>query len=133
MSNYESQDSTEIVSHTQATGLNESMQIQFMFGQKIVEVNRPEELPLIFGRDNETCNIAISEEVVSRQHCVVDMIQGRIVLKDQSTNGSFLKIGQAEEICLRKGQFYPLNGRGMIKLGKSFDKDDKAIIYFKCR
>ena len=76
MSNYESQDSTEIVTHTQTSNLSGDMQVQFMFGQKIIEVNRPEELPLIFGRDKDTCSIAVTEEVVSRQHCVVDMVQG---------------------------------------------------------
>ena len=134
MSNQDSEDSTKIVSRPEVEDVAPVVtHIQFMYGQKIVSVSRPEELPLFFGRDKDNCHLYVPSEVVSRQHCVVDYHQGRIVIRDQSTNGTFVKFGQAEEICLRKTQSYPLNGRGMIKLGKSFSKDDEGIIYFKCR
>ena len=130
----ETQDSTKIVSHTDESIIGHTTtHIEFMYRRQIFTITRPEELPLFLGRDRESCHIHVPVQVVSRQHCVIDLIQGRIVVKDQSTNGTYVKFGQAEEVCLRKGQTYPLNGRGMIKLGKSFEKDDDAIIYFRCK
>ena len=133
MSDPELQDSTKIIEQSRLPEqvINDSANIQFMYRQAVIAVNRPEELPIYIGRDREHCHISVVKEVVSRQHCVIDYVEGRIVVKDTSTNGTYIKIGQAQEIKLSR-QSYPLIGRGMIKLGEKFNDSSEDIIYFKC-
>lgn len=88
-----------------------------------------DELPLVMGRDEETCQVVVKTDVASRNHCTLEVQDNQIGILDQSTNGTFIKIGRADSFSI-KGKFYPLVGQGHIKLGGPIDLDDTDNIIF---
>lgn len=89
-----------------------------------------DELPYTIGRDQGSCNITVNKSVVSREHCVIDIKDNQIGVMDRSTNGTVVKVGEANGVIIRD-EFYPLTGKGCLTLGEPFDSDDKDLILFK--
>ncbi len=89
-----------------------------------------DELPAYIGRDDEQCQVVVSSPEVSRLHCVLEVHDNQIGITDQSTNGTFIKIGQSESFAIRNS-FYPLMGQGHIKLGGPLTLDDSELIAFR--
>jgi len=89
-----------------------------------------DELPIKLGRDNTICDIVVNSEVASRVHCMIEVRDGQIGLVDKSTNGTFIRIGRNDCFVI-KNSFYPLIGKGNIKLGEQFDADETDIVYYR--
>ena len=89
-----------------------------------------EELPIILGRDEDSCQIVVNTNVVSRHHCSIEVQDNQIGLSDNSTNGTFLEIGRSDSFVV-KGKFYPLVGQGKIRLGAAITSDTNDIIYYR--
>ena len=88
-----------------------------------------EDVPRIFIGRQEDCNIIITENTVSRYHCLIDIKQSEVKLQDfGSLNGTFLnnkKIGQRdrhqswEEAREAVHEEYKLHNGDVLRLGKS--------------
>ncbi|MCZ6798497.1 MAG: FHA domain-containing protein, partial [Gammaproteobacteria bacterium] len=57
--------------------------------------------------------------------------RGKFIISDQSTNGTFIKTMEGQEIFLRREEF-ALFGSGYISLGKEVDQSDPDLIHFLC-
>jgi hypothetical protein len=83
------------------------------------------------GRPND-CDLAIEGDLVSRIHARIEHRRGKVVLTDQSTNGTFVMPGDARAVYLRREET-PLWGCGRICPGRRNDPLGKAVIYYQAR
>jgi len=65
-------------------------------------------------------------------HARVELRRGKFVLVDQSTNGTYLTTSAIKDVHLHMDEL-PLEGHGVIMLGKRPDKDAKEKIVFAVR
>jgi class 3 adenylate cyclase len=89
----------------------------------------PENTPFIIGRDLE-CNLTINGTMVSRQHAVIEFRRNKFVLRDQSTNGIYIRPQQGSAFYIRREEV-PLTGEGEISLGKLVDDRPALNIFYK--
>ena len=87
--------------------------------------------PFVIGRDEKTCDLGIASNLASRDHCHIFYSHGKYVLKDHSTNGTFIQLQDGEAIYLRREEL-PLQGCGKISLGQKIGSNAETLIYFRC-
>jgi len=78
------------------------------------------------GRDSD---LLVDEDLVSVQHSKLECRNGKLIITDQSTNGTFIKIQGAEVVFIHREEL-TLFGVGTISLGKNVDQNDESIIQF---
>ena len=85
----------------------------------------------VLGRGGD-CELIIKGELISRHHSKIEHRRGKFIVTDQSTNGTFVKTMEGQEIFLRREEL-TLFGSGHISLGKEVDYADPDLIHFKCQ
>ena len=80
------------------------------------------------GRDSE---LVVKGDLISRYHSRIEHRRGKFIVTDQSTNGTFLRTMEGQDIFLRREEF-TVFGSGYISLGKKVDLDDPNVIRFLC-
>lgn len=88
------------------------------------------ELPICLGRSAEDCDLVVESSTASRKHCYLAVQDNQIGILDESTNGTYIKIGRAESVLI-KHSFYPLVSQGNISLGEPIESNTDDIIYFR--
>ncbi len=86
--------------------------------------------PFGLGRDPGS-SLVIDNEWVSRNHATIEFRRGYFVLTDRSTNGTYLRLDDDDELRLHRDEVQ-LRKSGKISLGQSTDKDSTDILYFQC-
>lgn len=71
--------------------------------------------PLRIGRDKE-CQVIVGGENASRQHCTIERRREKFVLRDHSTNGTYVTVEGEQEFALHREE-YVLRGHGWITCG----------------
>ena len=71
---------------------------------------------LLIGRD-AGCDLVVADTKASRQHCTIERRQDRFLLRDHSTNGTFVTVADEMEIVLQREEF-PLRKHGWIAFGQ---------------
>jgi len=84
----------------------------------------------LLGRGKD-CELVIQGDLISRYHSKIEHRRGKFILSDQSTNGTFVRTTEGQEIFLR-GEEFTLFGSGHISLGKKVDFADINLISFLC-
>ena len=84
----------------------------------------------IMGRGKD-CELVIKGDLISRYHSKIEYRRGKFVITDQSTNGTFIRSSEGQDIFLRREEF-ALFGSGHISLGKKVDLNDNNVIHFNC-
>lgn len=75
-------------------------------------------------------DIEIVDTRVSRSHARIEFRQGRFILIDHSTNGTYVKLnGSDDSLNLKKSEL-PLEGAGAITLGRKIIDRPSRTIYF---
>lgn len=80
------------------------------------------------GRDN-SCDLTIDAKYASRSHTNLEFRRGKFVLVDHSTNGTYIKLSDKNNIFIRREEL-PLIGEGYISLGEEYKKENTSNIYF---
>lgn len=75
------------------------------------------------------CELIIQGELISRYHSKIEYRRGKFIITDQSTNGTFIKTQDGQEIFLRREEL-ALYGKGYISLGKQIDRTDIELIHY---
>lgn len=91
----------------------------------------PTDTPFVIGRDEHN-DLCVSNEYSSRQHCSIEFREAKFVLSDNSTNGTYLRLGRTENLRVHR-ETAPLAGRGCFKPGRNFSADDPDLIHFVIR
>lgn len=75
-------------------------------------------------------DIEIVDTRVSRSHARIELRDGRFILIDHSTNGTYVKLnGKDESLDLKRCEL-PLEGAGTINLGRKLIERPSRTIYF---
>ena len=82
----------------------------------------------IIGRGKD-CDLILDGDLISRHHSKIEHRRGKFILTDQSTNGTFIKTQEGQEVFLRREEL-TLFGVGFISLGKKVNQQDENIIQF---
>jgi len=109
---------------------NSSATLELMVQERTLSIP-PESTSIFLGRD-EKVGMKVDGNMVSRKHAVVDYRHGKFVLRDQSTNGTYVKIGDGEEVFIKNEEF-PLSASGIISLGKMIDDRPELNVLFTHR
>lgn len=86
--------------------------------------------PFGLGRDPAS-SLVIDNEWVSRNHASIEFRRGYFVLADRSTNGTYVRLGEDDEIRLHRDEIQLRKG-GSISLGQMVEKDPLDVLYFQC-
>ncbi len=125
---WEGEASTQILSGTTTLENMKSSKLQLSFEDTEIALlaNMP---ALTIGRDLNS-GIVVEGTLVSRQHAVIEYRRGKFLIRDQSTNGTYVLTEDGRSIYLRREEF-PLWGEGKISLGKTILNDsDEDLIHF---
>ena len=77
----------------------------------------------------KSCDLIIKGDLISRFHATISVRRGKFVLSDQSTNGTFVRTLDGQNIFLRQEDL-TLFGSGVISLGKNVDKGRDNLLYY---
>ena len=86
--------------------------------------------PFTLGRD-PTATLMIEAEWVSRFHALIEYKRGYFVVSDRSTNGTYVKFGEDEELRLHRDELR-LRRNGTISLGQTIGLNPDHLLYFQC-
>jgi hypothetical protein len=76
------------------------------------------------------CDLLVAEPGASRTHCRLENRRGKFYLVDVSTNGTFVRFQDGQEVYLRREEVL-LWGRGEVSLARSV-RDSGQLIRFEC-
>ncbi|MCP5158654.1 MAG: adenylate/guanylate cyclase domain-containing protein [Gammaproteobacteria bacterium] len=91
----------------------------------------PSAQPFNIGRGPKS-DLVVDRELVSRSHAIVESRQGRFILVDHSTNGTYLMLENGSRFFVRREEV-TLHDRGIICLGQAVFEQNPDIIQFECR
>ncbi|MBV1882042.1 MAG: adenylate/guanylate cyclase domain-containing protein [Pseudomonadales bacterium] len=87
------------------------------------------ELPSIVMGRGKQCELLIHSPQASRAHAKLISRRGKVMLSDQSTNGTFVKSLRGEEVFVHLEEF-PLSESGSISLGLPVSQNKEHLIHF---
>ncbi|MBL8250240.1 MAG: adenylate/guanylate cyclase domain-containing protein [Candidatus Competibacter sp.] len=99
------------------------------YGSYKIEV-KPTGQPFRMGRGTHN-DLVIDRELVSRSHADIEFRQGKFVLVDHSTNGTYLMLENGSRFFVRREEF-TLQDRGIICLGQAVSKEKPDLIHYAC-
>ena len=108
-----------------------SLEIQLQFADQ-VKVFKPVDFPVHIGRIR-TCGFVVPDPRVSRTHARLDWRNGRALLVDVSTYGTWVKFSGARSELLLRREECVLLGKGEISLGASFADSSAPVVTFEVR
>lgn len=96
---------------------------------RLIELNE-DSPPFRMGRDpgNE---LVVDAEWVSRYHALIEYKKGHFVLTDRSTNGTYVRLGDDEELRLHRDEMH-LRKSGTLSMGQPFALNAEDAVYFQC-
>lgn len=83
---------------------------------------------LVIGRDQTMVDVCLQHKNASRKHCSIGYHRGKFVLRDQSTNGTYLQQDEHPEVFLRR-ESTPILGNGIISIGQPCEASDTLLEY----
>lgn len=86
--------------------------------------------PFSLGREVGN-NVVVEAEWVSRTHAMVEFKRGHFVLSDRSTNGTWVKVGNDDELRLHRDEVH-LRKTGIISLGQESAVNSEHVLYYQC-
>jgi len=84
---------------------------------------------LLLGRDN-TCQMIIKNDFVSRQHANVELRSGNFILTDHSSNGTYVRTSNGEVSRINRSEM-TLRGKGTISLGQHYSEDPVDLVEYE--
>ena len=121
---YEDQNSTMVIDCRQ---LSKAMcsSLHLIRGEEVfvVDVQKP---LISIGREDFN-DIAIRYSWISRTHAYIENRNGVFLLKDKSTNGTFIYPEDADPVYINKGE-HPLAGKGEIIFGREKENQIKTAL-----
>lgn len=102
--------------------------LRLTYQDRSIELSQ-EQTPFIIGRSSEDSELCIDSDLASRDHCHILYRRGKFVLKDHSTNGTYVSQNNQQKIYLRREEL-PLIGAGEIIIGKEDITSPSDVIYY---
>lgn len=102
--------------------------VELSFRDQSIEVS-DQRKSVSLGRADDN-DLVIKGNLISRIHAKIEMRRGKILLIDQSTNGTFLQNIEGDETFVRRDSV-ELHGEGTIGLGRSEEPGSSLAVHFK--
>ena len=102
--------------------------VELSFRDQSIEVN-DQRKSVSLGRADDN-DLVIKGNLISRIHAKIEMRRGKILLIDQSTNGTFLQNIEGDETFVRRDSI-ELHGEGTIGLGRTEEPGSSLAVHFK--
>lgn len=99
------------------------------YGEAEVEAGTERDT-LLLGRSDQN-DVVVNHALVSRTHAAIEFRQGKFVLRDRSTNGTYVSLEGGERFFVHREEM-PLHGAGAIGLGREPTDDNPDRITFAC-
>lgn len=112
----------------QAAEMSARSRLVVRFKSRVFELE--EDASFSIGRDPAS-SLMVETEWVSRNHALIEWKRGYFMLADRSTNGTWLKIGDDDELLVHRDETH-LRRSGTISLGLAHQPDDANLVYFQC-
>ena len=117
---------------TRMTGVNfsfgsQTQKLRLSIGGTVKELGADNSAALL-GRGSQ-CDLIINGNLTSRIHARIEQRRGKFILIDQSTNGTFVKPDDGDEVYLRREEL-PLVGSGMISLGERVERNTANLLSY---
>jgi len=106
------------------------IKLSLKFRGDTIEVS-PHRPSITLGRQRHN-DVVVEDNRVSRTHARFEYRQGKFVLIDQSTNGTYVFLRGKRDLNLRQDEL-PLSGSGFIGLGRKVSADSPEAINFFIR
>ena len=100
-------------------------------GESKRQMISPDDTPFSIGRSGSSCRLEIFKGFVSREHCEILYEHDRFILRDHSSNGTYITTDSGQTIFIRRGEF-PLASSGSFAVGRKPDEKDSYVIGFEC-
>ncbi len=97
------------------------------YGDKEVTLHE-EGQSVMLGRDPGH-ELSLNSKLASRNHAQIEYSNGKFVLSDHSTNGTFVLTGKGETLHLHRETFL-LQGTGQISLGQDFAENPPELVQY---
>lgn len=108
-----------------------SVEVQLQHADQL-RIYKPADFPVQIGRIR-TCEFVVADPRVSRTHARLDWRNGRALLVDVSTYGTWVKFAGARSELLLRREECVLLGKGEISLGASFADASAPVVAFEVR
>lgn len=102
--------------------------VELSFRDQSIEVN-DQRKSVSLGRADDN-DLVIKGNLISRIHAKIEMRRGKILLVDQSTNGTFVQNIEGDETFVRRDSI-ELHGEGTIGLGRTEEPGSSLAVHFK--
>lgn len=86
---------------------------------------------IYFGREAAGNDVVMTDAKTSRRHAKIELRAGKFVLVDQSSNGTYVVISLANEICLKREELI-LYANGRFAFGHGTAEPGAEIVEFNC-
>ncbi|MDW8479614.1 MAG: adenylate/guanylate cyclase domain-containing protein [Xanthomonadales bacterium] len=96
---------------------------------RLVELNE-DSPPFTMGRDPGN-QLVVDAEWVSRFHALIEYKKGYFVLTDRSTNGTYVRLGEDDELRLHRDEMH-LRKSGAVSMGQPIGLNFQDVVYFQC-
>ena len=106
-----------------------NVKLTLRFRGQVVELNENSQ-PYSMGRD-ATNTLVVETEWVSRNHAMIEFKKGYFIVSDRSTNGTYVKLGDDDELRLHRDEIH-LRKSGTISLGQAVAQNQADVLYFQC-
>jgi class 3 adenylate cyclase len=106
-----------------------NVKLTLRYRGQVMELNENSQ-PFTIGRD-ATNSLVIDAEWVSRTHALIEFKKGYFVVSDRSTNASYVKLGEDDELRLHRDEVH-LRKSGAISLGQALGLNKEDVVYFQC-
>jgi adenylate cyclase len=103
------------------------LRLRWLDREVVVDEQHPS---VTIGRAEDN-DLVVKGNLISRLHARIELARHKLVLIDQSTNGTFVQTAGGEESFVRRDSLQ-LKGEGMIGLGRLPEADSAQTIRFAC-
>jgi pSer/pThr/pTyr-binding forkhead associated (FHA) protein len=87
-----------------------------------------EKQTIVLGREDE-CDIVLATLAASRQHCTIEHCGGDFVLRDHSSNGTYVAIADGREIVVHNEKV-ALPEHGVVSIGEPRARSSEPIEFW---
>ncbi|HVC30758.1 MAG TPA: adenylate/guanylate cyclase domain-containing protein [Steroidobacteraceae bacterium] len=103
------------------------LRLSWLDREVVVDERQPR---VTIGRAEDN-DLVVKGNLISRLHARIELSRNKLVLIDQSTNGTFVQTLGGEESFVRRDSLQ-LKGKGLIGLGRLPESDSAQTIRFAC-
>lgn len=96
-------------------------------GEQLVVCSREKET-IIVGRGDE-CDLVIASKAASREHCTIEYCRGDFIVRDHSSNGTYVTVAQNAEVVVHNEKL-SLPEQGVISIGEPHSRACEPIQFW---